>query len=807
MNIERLKDLIIRKKSLHEGVDDLIIDEMLSLFQGLECCELGEIRYFVADLSHELHRHESLSIPILILFSLKHINKIIDVDGYSSPCNKREEIDGETYIKYLEECYLAFPNDEIRIFSDNLNSVNIQDELGFYNTNTALLNISISTPFVEGEIKEDLGTRVMSLAISHHYSYKYNLQHEFYIQFGSILSRISMDGYPQLARDFSEEALFCSFGKKELHYGFYVKFIMYTSQKNILDSLLSLSLLIISFNKPTINQELKNKILIELFILFRDSHLFSIARNYYIDVIRNLDIEEYESQKCQLAYFNLSILERDEKVIVDIKEYLDKKINDVLMSHEGAIIPWFILLHNLMKAFPENNEKEYFHNAILKFEGFLDRQLVTQLKESLLGISGNLKNSLIKGMNDLSKTRNKDDYVYEVNSLIPLANNLIDDSIKNKDIEGFLLAHKLKSDSSVLFNGDLIEPINGLMKIEPNDYKSNRLNLSEHYSSTMSQLEDDTSYIWIGFNDNKLYTLILNGKNLEYIGYVESANLNDFDKWIDENINKMGFNDNPSNDIFLPNEDVWKVEKNKIIESLPNLAIKDINLNQKILIFPDVKMIGVPFNLIKVNDEVLGGKYILSAPFSIDNYISKNINNDFYLWAPINQNDFAIAMAYSGVERGINKDEVRCDISDTPAANSDVNIFISHGGKDNTVGFYGVYPGDGKTFNIDRLFGTGRVAILFICHSGSMVKNMYTNSNNTLITKLIESGYDAVVSPSWSLHISVPSIWLPELISGLKNGLNVSEAVFKANEIVEKKFISPKASMAMHVFGNGALHL
>ncbi|MBA5236690.1 hypothetical protein H2Y54_09015 [Pectobacterium aroidearum] len=807
MNIEHLKELIIRKKSLHEDVDDLIMDEMLSLLQDLKFCELKEIRYFIADLSHELHKHESLSIPILVLFFIKHINKIINTDGYSSPRSKRREVDGDAYMKYLEKCFLAFPNNELRIYSNNLNSVKIPDELGFYNTNRALLDISISTPFVDGEINEDLSMRMMSLIISHHYSYKYNLQHEFYIQLGSILSRLSIDGYPQLARDFSEDALFCSFDKKELYYGFYVKFIMYTSQKNILDALLSLSLFIISFDKKEINHELKNKTLIELFILLRDSGLFSVARKYYTDVISTLNIEEYESQKCQLAYFNLSILEEDEEVVTDIKNYLDKEINNIIRFNNGAVIPWFVLLHNLMKKFPDNDEQNYFHSVILKFEDSLDRKLVTQLKESLLGISGDLKNSLVKGMDNLSKTRNKDDYVYEVNSLIPLANNLIDESIKSKDIEGFLLAHKLKSDSSILFNGDLIDPVNGMIKIEPNNYKSNRLNLEQYYSSMIPKLEDDTSYFWIGFNNNKLYSLILNGKDLEYIGYVHSANSNDFDKWIDENIKKMGFNDKPSNDIFLPNEDVWEVEKNEIIESLPNLEIKDVNFKERIVIFPDVEMMGVPFNLIKVNDKLLGGNHILSAPFSIDNYISKNINDDFYLWAPINQNDFAIAMAYSGVEQVINKNEVRCDISDTPTANADINIFISHGGKNNTVGFYGVYPGDNKTFNIDKLFGTGRIAILFICHSGSMVKNIHTHSNNTLITKLIESGYDTVISPSWSLHISIPSIWLPEFISGLKSGLNVSEATFKANETVEKKFISPKASMAMHVFGNGALHL
>ncbi|MBJ8869718.1 hypothetical protein I5421_05145 [Citrobacter braakii] len=806
MNMKYLKELLIRKKSLHENVDDLIIKEMLSLFQELKNNELDEIRIFISNLSHELHKHEPLSISILAFFSLKYINKIIDIDGYSFPRGECEGVDSDEYMKFLENCFLAFPNDEIRIFSNNLNSVNIPDELGFYNINATLLDKCISTPFVEGEFNADLGMALMTLAISHHYSYKHNLQHEFYIQFGSVLSRLSIDGYSQLARDLSEDALYCSFDKKELYYGFYVKFIMYTSQKNILDSLLSLSLLITSFNKTRINQELKNKILVELFILLRDSGLVSIARRYYIDVISTLDVEEYESQKCQLAYFNLSILERDEKVIDDIKKYLSDKIEDILRFHDGAIIPWFVSLRNLMKIFPNNSEKKYFNDIIFKLENCLDKKVKIQLEESVLGVSEDLKISLIKKMDNLSKTRNKDDYVYEVNSLLPLANNLIDFSIKNKDIEGILLAHKIKSDASILFKGDQIESINGMIRIDPNNYKSDRFKLNEHYKSTISKLKDDTSYFWVGFNNSKLYALILNGKELEYIGYVQSANLIDFDKWDNEYIEKMGFHDSPSNDIFVPNEELWKIEKNEIIQSLPNFEIKNINFNKKIIIFPDVKMLGIPFNLIKINDEILGSKHILSVPFSIENFTPKVINDDFYLWAPINQNDFAITMAYSGIERNINKDEVRCDISDTPTPNADVNIFISHGGKDNTMGFYGVYPTEGKTFNIDKLFGTGRVAILFICHSGSIVKNPHSNSNNTLITKLIESGYDTIISPSWSLHIAIPPIWLPEFIFWLKNGLNVSEANFKANKKVENLFISPKASMAMHVFGNGALH-
>ena len=804
--IDSLKELIIRKKSLHEDVDELLVDEVSSLISNLESYKLDDIRYLISDLSHELHKHESLSISLLTSMVLNNINKIINAEQFQSSSNEIDNISDDGYMKNLEKCYNAFPDNEIRIFSKNLSSINIENELEFYNINAMLLNINISTPFIKDEIKEDISTRMMSLVISHHYSYKYNLQHEFYIQFASILSRMSVDGFPQLARDISEEALFCSYEKKEIYYGFYVKFVMYTSQKNTIDSLLSLLLFIAAFNSREISLDIKNKTLIEFFILLRDLNFFDLANDYYTEVVESLELEEFDRQKCQLAYFNLNIIGRNLAIVGDIKEYLNVKLNDILIFREGSIIPWYVMIHNMLQIFPENTERSYFLDVISKFESLLDTNITEQIKEKILGVSGNLKASLIDGLNKLSKTRNKDDYVYEVNSLIPLANKLIDFSIENKDVEGLLLAHKLKSDSSILFKGDLIESTNGVAKISPGEYEVSRLNLECYYNDVLSLVKDNMSYFWIGVNNGKLYALIQNGKDVLHFGYISSTTLNEFSEWIDVNITRMGFNENPSKDILISNESMWDDEKEYILKSLPSLEIDNFNLNKNIFIFPDVRMMGFPTNLIKINNRLLGSSHILSAPFSIENLVDDTISNSIYLWAPIKQNDLAIAMAYSALERNVNKSEVCCDTSERPSANSDINVFISHGGKDENVGFSGVSPAEGKTYKIDRLFGTGRIAILFICHSGSMVKNMYSNSNNTLITGLIESGYDAVISPSWSLHVSIPSIWLPEFITSLKVGMDVSEAVFNANKVVEKKFISPKASMAMHIFGNGALH-
>ena len=95
------------------------------------------------------------------------------------------------------------------------------------------------------------------------------------------------------------------------------------------------------------------------------------------------------------------------------------------------------------------------------------------------------------------------------------------------------------------------------------------------------------------------------------------------------------------------------------------------------------------------------------------------------------------------------------------------------------------------------------MAILFVCHSGSIVENSYSNSTHTLVKQLLQSGYEAVISPSWSLNVSIPGIWTKEFIKSLKSKISISESVYKANLLIQNQYVSPSASTAMHLFGNG----
>lgn len=213
--------------------------------------------------------------------------------------------------------------------------------------------------------------------------------------------------------------------------------------------------------------------------------------------------------------------------------------------------------------------------------------------------------------------------------------------------------------------------------------------------------------------------------------------------------------------------------------------------------------------MIKVEGEILGLKQAVSSPLSFDNYVKyeeqKVDLQKINVWAPIVEGDIAISIAFAKIKENLDNVKVVYEEGLIPNPCSDINVFVSHGGRDGNSGFRGLYPSDGKAYNMDKIFGTGKIAIMFVCHAGSIVENYYSNSTHTLVKRLLQSGYQAVISPSWSLNVSIPGIWMKKFIRSMENGNTISYSVNKANLYIESIYISPGASSAMHLFGNDRL--
>lgn len=98
--------------------------------------------------------------------------------------------------------------------------------------------------------------------------------------------------------------------------------------------------------------------------------------------------------------------------------------------------------------------------------------------------------------------------------------------------------------------------------------------------------------------------------------------------------------------------------------------------------------------------------------------------------------------------------------------------------------------------------GRGKVAIMFICHSGSITQSVFDSAMHTMVRRLILKGYSSVVAPMWSQPTDIITPWLNTFLESLEAGEYIIDAVFKANMRVKELFIAPSAWACLHLFGN-----
>lgn len=809
--ILELKGLFLRKVSLSHDVDDEILKKLDEILYFIDSSNIDDLRVGSAELSNELHKLGFSPVPYLLKLLLDKMEAVSHITNRKDK-EINHDTDLESFSVFFERCFeLCAKKGGIRILDFELPCLDETEQLNIYCCTRDMLDKYVSEPIDITSLNSEIPPRAICLGISKVLSNKFDCQHEFFIQFSSILDRMNLDGLYQEARDYAEEALLCSHDSGVLYYGHYTRFSIYTSQTNIIDSFIHGCLLFTSLCKEkSVSKKLMEISYTKVLLALRTFRFFDIAKKTYKTHISILNLDEFDRQKIDVAMFYMKIMENDLSVVSDVEIYICAKKDKILNFGKSSLIPWFTLICNIKTLF----NKEYNKSKnINEFESIIESKLTIKDIKSIKGkiLKGNPegKDILIDGLVNLSRTRNRADSVYEVNQLIVTANRVIESSLNNEDVEGVLLGHQLNSDSDVGFVGNPIELIGDEIHHSFNIEGENLSRFKNYLTYIYDSFKDiDSQFVWIGFNDGKVYAVVFEKNVFTFFGYLESTNKIEIKSWIKNNLQDLAFNDSPNiSSILITREDIWLKEKISIVKSLPNFNIP-LSLTD-IVLFSDVGFSSFPHNLIKINGDMLGLKQAVSSPLSFDNYLKykdKKIDlTEINVWAPIVEDDIAISIAFSKIKENLDNAKAIFEEGAIPKSSSEVNVFISHGGRDAILGFRGLYPSDGKAYDIENIFGTGKVAILFVCHAGSIVESYYSNSTHTLVKKLLQDGYEAVISPSWSLNVSVPGIWMKEFIKNMENGHTISYSVNKANLYVESIYISPGASSAMHLFGNDRL--
>ena len=766
------------------------------------------IRTKLLDLSSAIHDIGEPAIIILLKYLLDNLENI---NTPSVLVSTALEVDVN-----IEDVSSFLMNDLIENAERNINFFN--HKKGRSSLGKKKLYIGLRMVF-EHFLKEgggdDISTALTVMVNMWELSKKNDRLHEFYIYFNSLLHKLHFLGKNQLARDLSELALILSLKDKVFHYSFYIRMANYARQRNIIDSLLSANMLLFGINLSGKEYDLfLSKMLLELFILLRNFQFYPYAERVRDARTKLIVDDEYDLHQFDMAYFNMLLLSRSDELFEIIQRHLEE--NDVMKFGKNAGIPWLALLHNLHKLdsakFKSNNKLVDLYTILLNDEDIKNEPLIKNIIQGLEDDVSKNKEIVKRHIKDIQRSRNHKDVNYEITAIRPLVFNLLKNSIIKKDVEGALIAHSLMSDTSYL---PICEDVFGLgyypIKILDED------KLDSIYDNYMSYLDliiaesAEKQFLWIGCTEYFSYSISLY-KGIFSVLKNDNLKRSDARNWSENEIDKFAFNDQPSmNEILQSKEEFWFNESTELLKKTPPL-MSNIEC-EEVVIFRDTEISIIPMNLLTKNSGApLCDDHVIITPRSVTEYINdreKIIDAcKIKLWAPVENSDFAIQMAYSKISDEFTDEEmIKIDSLDPKIElNQDINIFISHGGKDDLYGFRSISTGSGLYVTDENLiFGTGDLAILFICHSGSSKASWYSNKLNTLIDKVLSMGYTTVIAPAWSYNVMLAGIWSRTFIDAFKNGKNVAESNYFANMAVKEKFVGVGAYAAMHVFGNGKL--
>lgn len=815
--ISKLVDLF-QKKSYGVDNDEEISSTIESiLFSCLEI-EYLEHRKHVAILSHEIHKIGSACVPYLLLYYMQ----LLEVLSYKPTINRRivncDSDDNVDISSYVRELYNTSSFSLLHL-SDFEPPKSVSNEKGIYCAIRSLVDYSNQRPIDKNDLNGEMHSRMLMFCLSRYFSNMFKCPNEFYVQFGSFIEMMNRDGYYQEARDFAEEAVCCSFKDDEQSYGYLTQFHLFTQQLNIYDALLYGNLMLTSiFKSNFFCHDLKKQMLFVSLFFMRNFNFIKYGEDVYNKYLANFTLEEYDRQKVDTAYLYLILIKGDTSVVKKAFVYLSDNIQQIKKYGAHSAVPWFSLINNIKNHFGvEYGNISGYKELESDLEEIIGAELANTLKDKILKGRSGSKVELINGLKRLSKTRNNSDLVHETYLLSVIANRVLSTAISDNDNESVILAHLVKSDGSIAF------PLSTSPALEfiPLNFDITGDNTAKYesyikYVSNLLFSRNDKLFIWLGSLDDNIYTVSFS-TNLGYKSkYISSCKLEDIRNWLKNKLPKIGFEESRKSGTFIISyEEYWEEDSEIFLDELPSLVI-DFEMDEvtEVVIFSDVNLSPFPHNLLKRSTgELISSTMPIVSTLSFDNYAkSSSVSislEKINVWAPVEAGDFGICQAYSKLIDGISGYNIATCESIFPMfdVDTDLNIFIAHGGRDGIKGFKGLFPSSDKVYtNLDAIFGHGKVAIVFACHSGSVAGMQFSNSIHTLIKELLRNGYEAVIAPSWSLNIYIPETWCKEFISSLTEKNSITRAVYMANMAVKLKYKVESAWAAMHLFGNPNIH-
>ncbi|WDO12343.1 hypothetical protein MH928_13540 [Flavobacterium sp. WW92] len=651
---------------------------------------------------------------------------------------------------------------------------------------------------------------------------KYNLDFEFTQACSNYVSLLNFNRKFQRARNFAESVLAIAIPEKKHYMGWSLLYKCFTEQENpyyasIYGTLYNISL--------TVFTETKYYVAVDLLTLslkyFRTFHLYDMM-DTLMESREMFKLNKYDDQKIALVYFqaNMIRVDRHTSAIDDALQYLQKHRESIKKYGSLAIVPWLNYLYNIKRIHSEGFEgfDKEIDVIILDLEKEISEEKYQVLKKKHFD-TVDLKNDFIKSLNGAFETYDSDDFQFEIKQLEMSAKRLLSNSIIDNDVEGILLCSLVLNDNSANYNNEYPKDSYKISSvIDPGQEIIYKLSAYKDYIINSIKLEKDELFIWLFNINDRIYILTINHE-----ATVNTRELPDWDwlKMTDWLKNK---------DSFYYKGHLYSSlgEQEEHYEKLLDaLSFTELSLTQnykEIFYCSSIDLVQFPTNLIENNLDFISSRVPVTNIISFEYLINSNRNSllspkySSTAWIPIVDQDGSLLVSYDKIKPILQKmgAKIITQRQITEKINTDVNIFLAHG-ELNLRSFKGIYTNhkaESAIRHTDYLFGSGRVAILFICNSGVANDDILSNSILSLSHDILKLGYETVIAPFWKLEISITPYWLENFLSAFNEGYKVSEAVYLANaslaeykEDISNSFFVAEGRLDMHIYGNPYLRI
>lgn len=652
----------------------------------------------------------------------------------------------------------------------------------------------------------------------------------------------------QKAKNFAEEALIFSFENEHLPIlGWLCLYKCFLKQKNIFDTAFYGTLFISCVELyPDADEELVRDALYNSMLFFRDYHFEGIENAIY-QILRTFDLPVYDEQRLTLSHFSSQLANCDlvsiEGNLDVIRKYLDKNLESICNYHDKGALPWVAFLYNYIRLEERDLIKadiSFVKAAIQILEREIPEDTLIRIKAQFFPIPDLSKAILKDAILKIFESIDFSDASYELENLTIIARQVAVLSVDTKDWDALFLAGLIFNDQSLTFpKSTAAEKVPFIT--EENSEISNRINGYHKFVLENLLIMEGQLLIWIFTVDDKVFCLQVNDKCDIELRLLEDWTVKIMRLWM-KSRKEMTFDDKQGS-YFINEQEVDYIELLKILRFSALSVSGDV---KEILFYSSMDLAAFPHNLIELTNpswdqtaeihsdymkellkdnetDFLSLYRPITNIISLEWYMLQNRSNtviekiSMQCWIPIVDEDYALMIGYDKLVPVV-EDKYDClidtEIIPEQPLSSTINIFMAHGGR-GFDGFKTIYTRseDGhaviKELGVRRIFGTGQIAIVFVCHSASLSTEAFSQRLVSFAHEVLSFGYKAVVAPSWAFNPLIAPVWLEEFLECFHGGQKISSCVFEANRKVARAgyneyygFYAPTGWAAMHLYGD-----